>query len=154
MVQLASAADNRGWYPSMLAPAQFAERFVFALPAGFNGRIVLSYPAIPDDYTPSGVAEFEALHEKYGIGYANSVAQVAAFLSTRVLIAALERAGPDLSRESLIAALEQFNDYAPGLSPPVSFAAGRRLGVRGAHVLRVDLAAGRLDGEKRWVAID
>lgn len=154
MVDFAGAADRLGWHPTMLSPAQFAERRVFDLPAQFTGRVLLSYPALPDDYTEAGVAEFESLHEKFGIGYANSVAQVAAFLATKVLFEALERAGPDLSRDSLIVALEQFDDYSPGLSPPISFDAGRRLGVRGAHILRVDLEAGRLDSEKRWIAID
>ena len=51
-------------------------------------------------------------------------------------------------------ALEEFDDFSPGLSPPISFDAFQRAGVRGAHVLRVDLAGGRLDSEKRWVAID
>ena len=154
MLDFAGAADELGWQPTMLAPAQFAERHVFDLPTTFSGRTLLSYPALPDDYTTTGVAEFESLHEKFGIAYANSVAQVAAFLATRVLFEALERAGPDLSRASLIAALEQFDDYAPGLSPPISYSANRRIGVRGAHVLRVDLEAGRLDSEKRWITID
>lgn len=154
MIQFAGAADELAWYPAVLAPAQFAERRVFDLPAKFSGRILLSYPALPDDYTPSGVAEFESLHEKYGIGYANSVSQVAAFLATKVLLEALERAGPDLSRDALIAALEEFEEFAPGLSPPISFDKARRTGVQGAHVLRVDLAGGRLDSEKHWVDID
>ena len=154
MLDFAGASDKLAWYPSLLAPAQFAEQGVFALPAKFTGRIFLSYPALPDDYTSTGIAEFESLHEKFGIGYANSVAQIAAFQATRVLLEALERAGPDLSRDTLIAALEQFDNFAPGLSPPISFDIERRLGVRGAHVLRVDLEAGRLDSEKRWVPID
>jgi hypothetical protein len=70
------------------------------------------------------------------------------------LFEALERAGPGLSRDALIAALEKFGDFEPGLSPPISFDTERRLGVRGAHVLRVDLVGGRLDSEKHWVSID
>jgi ABC-type branched-subunit amino acid transport system substrate-binding protein len=154
MLEFARAADQLGWYPSMLSPAQFAERGVWELPEKFSGQILLSYPALADDYTPSGIEEFESLHEKFRIGYANSVAQIAAFSSTKVLFEALERAGPGLSRDALIAALEEFGGFEPGLSPPISFDAGRRLGVRGAYVLRVDLDGGRLDSEKRWVSID
>jgi ABC-type branched-subunit amino acid transport system substrate-binding protein len=154
MLDFAAAADKLGWHPTMLAPAQFAESYVFSLPAKFTGRILLSYPALPDDYTEAGVAEFESLHEKFGIGYGNSLAQVSAFLATKVLFEALDRAGPDLSRDSLIAALEEFDEFAAGLSPPISYDGLRRTGVKGAHILRVDLAAGRLDSEKRWVEID
>lgn len=154
LLDFAGAADTLGWHPTMLAPAQFAERVVFGMPAKFTGRILLSYPALPDDYTEAGIAEFESLHEKFGIGYANSVAQVSAFLATKVLFEALERAGPDLSRDSLIAALEEFDDFAAGLSPPISYDAFRRTGVKGAHVLRVDLSVGKLDSEKHWIEIN
>jgi hypothetical protein len=43
MLEFARAADQLGWYPSMLSPAQFAERGVWELPEKFSGQILLSY---------------------------------------------------------------------------------------------------------------
>jgi ABC-type branched-subunit amino acid transport system substrate-binding protein len=42
MLEFARAADQLGWYPSMLSPAQFAERGVWELPEKFSGQILLS----------------------------------------------------------------------------------------------------------------
>jgi len=153
LLDLARTAERRDWRPLLLAPARFAERVVFELPAGFDGRVYLAYPALPDDYTQTGVAQFEMLHQRHGIDFAESLAQVAAFTATRVLVEALNRAGADLSRAALIAALESFDGFSPGLTPRVSFGLDRRVGSLGAHVLRVDLAAGRLDAEKRWISL-
>lgn len=148
---IANAADKAGWHPSLLAPARFAEPVVFDVPEAFDGRVYLAYPALPDDYTEQGVIEFELLHKNYSLDFAESLAQVAAFSAARVLIEGLERAGPTLSRESLVDALERMDDFEPGLGPEVSFGENRRIGVLGAHVLRPDLSRGWLDAEKRWI---
>ena len=148
---IANAADRAGWHPLLLAPARFAESVVFDVPEAFDGRIYLAYPALPDDYTEQGVIRFEILHQKYGLDFTESLAQVAAFSASQVLIEGLQRAGPGLSRESLIAALEQLTGFEPGLGPEVSFDEHRRIGVLGAHVLRPDLSKGWLDAEKRWI---
>ncbi|HEY5644101.1 MAG TPA: ABC transporter substrate-binding protein [Woeseiaceae bacterium] len=153
LLEFARAADGRDWRPLLLAPARFAERVVFELPTGFDGRTYLAYPSLPDDYTEAGVIEFELLHQRHGIDFSESLAQVAAFTATRVLVEALDRAGPEPSRGALIAALESLDDFSPGLTPAITFGADRHIGSLGAHVLRVDLAAGRLDAEKRWISL-
>jgi ABC-type branched-subunit amino acid transport system substrate-binding protein len=153
LLEFAKAAAGVDWRPLLLAPARFAERVVFELPAAFDGHVYLAYPSLPDDYTEAGVIQFELLHQRHGIDFSESLAQVAAFTATRVLIEALDRAGPNLSRSALIGSLESLSEFSPGLTPKVSFGLGRRVGSLGAHVLRVDLAAGRLDAEKRWVSL-
>jgi len=151
---VALEADNVGWLPLLLAPARFAEPVVFDLPMAFDGRVFLAYPALPDDYTEKGIIDFEILHQRYGLEFSESLAQVAAFTAARVLVEGLESAGPGLSRESLIDALEQLREFQPGLTPKVSFDQQRRVGVPGAYVLRPDLSRGWLDAEKRWVDLE
>jgi hypothetical protein len=56
-----------------------------------------------------------------------------------VLVEGLRRAGKELTREKLVAALEGFYEYQVGLLPPLTFHANRRIGALGAHVVSVDL---------------
>ena len=152
-VEFARIAEQRSFRPALLAPARFAERVVFELPRSFDGRVYLSYPALPSDHSESGVIDFELLHHRHDIDYSNSLAQVAAFTATRVLVDALQHAGSSPSRAALVSALEAMRNFSPGLTPAVSFGPGQRIGARGAHVLRVDLAEGRLDAEQRWISL-
>jgi hypothetical protein len=71
-----------------------------------------------------------------------------------VLIEGLQRAGQDLTREKLIAALETLYRFDAGLGAPVSFGPNRRIGARGAFVATVDLARHGLEGQARWVDLD
>lgn len=153
LLALARAAQSKAWHPSLLAPALYAERVVFELPAAFDDRVWLAYPSLPDDRTEAGVRAFETLHEDFGFGYEYSLAQMAAFSAVRVLIEGLEIAGRDLTREGLLEALESLEGFEPGLTPAMTFDAARRIGVNGAHVLRVDIDGGRLDADKRWIEL-
>jgi ABC-type branched-subunit amino acid transport system substrate-binding protein len=148
----AGAAGGLDWFPYLLAPALLAERAALEIPPGFGRRVLLAYPALPTDRTSEGVAAFEAVHERAGLDYAHSVAQVAAFTAARVLVEGLERAGPDPDRGLFIASLEGMSGFRPGLTPPVSFGSDRRLGPGGAHVVEVDVATGTLDGSRAvWI---
>ena len=154
LVELARAAENRSWQPDLLAPAFLAERGVFELPTAFDGRVYLAYASLPSDHTQAGIDLFEGLHRDHRIDYDNSVAQIAAFAATRVLVEGLERAGPNLSRDVLITALESLQDFEPGLTSAVSYGPERRIGSLGTHVVSVDLAGRRLDAGQNWISLD
>ncbi len=66
--------------------------------------------------------------------------QVAALGSAMVLVEGLSRAGRDLSRQKLLAALESLQGFETGLMPRLSYNADRRIGSYGAYVVKVDLA--------------
>lgn len=153
-VELGLQAVADDWRPTLLAPGILAERGVFDLPQAFRGEVFLAYASLPSDRTQDGVELFEALHSDGGLDYRNSVAQVAAFSAARVLVAALERAGPAPSRERVVSALESLEDFRPGLTAPVSFGPERRMGPGGAYVVRVDLATRQLDADVRWISLD
>ena len=153
-VALGSEAIELDWKPTLLAPGIRAERGVFELPPSFDGQVFLAYASLPTDHTQDGTSLFEALHRDRGLNYRESVSQIAAFSAARVLVEALEKAGPGLSREQLVASLEDMENFQPGLTAPVSFNPNRRMGPGGAHVVHVDLVNGRLDGESLWVDLD
>jgi ABC-type branched-subunit amino acid transport system substrate-binding protein len=153
-VELGAKATELGWKPALLAPGIRAESGVFSIPQSFAGEVYLAYASLPSDHTQDGTVLFEALHRDRGLNYRESVSQIAAFSAARVLVEALQKAGPDLSREQLILALEDMENFQPGLSAAVSFNSSRRMGPDGAHVVRVDLVNGRLDGESFWINLD
>jgi len=153
-IELGKRASELDWKPTLLAPGILAERGVFEIPETFGGQVYLSYAALPTDHTPSGTNLFEALHRDRSLNYRESVSQIAAFSAAQVLAQALKTAGPDLSREQLVASLEDMDNFQPGLTPAISFAPARRMGPGGVHVVRIDLVNGRLDGESIWVKLD
>jgi branched-chain amino acid transport system substrate-binding protein len=58
--------------------------------------------------------------------------------SALAVIAALEQAGRDLSRESFVAAMEQLSVKSDIMAGPIAFAADRRDGLRDVFVVRFD----------------
>jgi len=67
-----------------------------------------------------------------------------------ILGEALKRAGRDLTRDKLIEELETLHGFATGYAPPVTYTPTRRLGARGAYVLKLDLT-GQTLGAGEWV---
>jgi hypothetical protein len=64
--------------------------------------------------------------------------QVATMATLRVFTEALKRAGRDLTREKVIATLEQLYDFPTGLAPPITFNRNRRIGAAGAWIVEED----------------
>jgi ABC-type branched-subunit amino acid transport system substrate-binding protein len=149
--QFARRAAQADLQPLLLSPALLAERNVFELPDSFNRRVLLAYASLPTDYSPEGAADFEQLHEKYGIDYSYSIAQVNAYLAARVLVEGLERAGRSLTRQELASALASLDGFHAGLAPALSYGEGRRIGSIGVHIVPVDLTEDRFTEPVRWI---
>ena len=122
------------------------------LPASsFNDKIFIAFPTLPADITGEGMAEFRALHEKYKFAPRHTASQLAAYAAAKVFVAALTRAGKDLSRETLITALESLYDYETGLTPRITFGPNKRVGAAGAHVLKIDLVEKQFATANGWI---
>jgi hypothetical protein len=74
--------------------------------------------------------------------------------AARVFVEALRRAGRDLSRERAIEALEGLHEFRTGYTPPITFGPERRVGARGANIVAIDPASGRVTPVGGWQAID
>ena len=151
LAQLTRHAQQADWKPLLLSPALLSERNIFDLPDSFSGRVLLAYASLPTDYSPEGAEEFELLHEKYGFDYSYSIAQVNAYIAAKVLIEALDRAGRRLSRAKIVTALEELDDFHPGLAPALSYGEDRRIGSVGVHIVPVDLVEDRFTEPVRWI---
>ena len=151
LAQFSRSAAQADWQPLLLSPGLLAERSVFDLPDSFDGRVLLSYPSLPTDYTPEGTSDFELLHDRYGFDYSYSIAQVNAYIAARLLVEALGRAGRNLTRNGIVNALENLDDFHPGLAPALSYDEDRRIGSVGVHIVPADLVGDRFTEPVRWI---
>ena len=138
-VELLRAAAEADWQPAFLAPA--ARVPAADMPGA--GRIYLALPALPGVGSAAGRQTFDALRQRVGLP-AQQPALQAAYAAAQVLIEGLKRSGRAVSRERLMAELESLHGFDTGVTQPVGFGLGRRVGVNGAHVLMRDMATGRL----------
>ncbi|MNN46418.1 hypothetical protein D3C81_1607990 [compost metagenome] len=109
------------------------------MPHAFSERVFLAYPFVPEDWTAAGRAALIELRKRTGLGGQHAVLQVSAYCSMLLLSEGLKRAGRDVSRQSLIEAVESLHDFDTGLTPQLNFGPGKRLGLSGAHIVRVQL---------------
>lgn len=151
---LLQEADRQGWRPRFLATAAAADDSLFRAPAAFDGKVFLALPMPPGGPAPDAAATYRDLAAKARLPAGNASAQFSALAAAEVLIEALERAGRDLSREKLVDELEKLRQLHTGFAPPITYSASRRLGARGAFVMRVDLAGKRLVPEGGWLEVE
>lgn len=146
------AADRLGWRPRFLATGTAADDSLLSAPTGFDGRIFLSLPTRDPD--PKATASYRALSAAYKLPQDNLSAQLSALAAADTLIEALRRAGREVNREKLVDQLEALRGLDTGFVPPLTYGPARRLGARGAYVLKVDLQGKRLVPEGGWVEVE
>src|SRR5687768_3447020 len=151
---LMNEAAGRNWFPHILLQNGIATSTLFEAPAGFEGKVFLTFPTAPVDQTEEAIKEFRRLGEKYKLPQRHFAAQVTAYSSAKILIEALKRAGKDLSRERLIQALEGFYNYQTGLTPPITYGPNRRVGAMGAYVVMLDLKGKKFVPVSGWVGMN
>ncbi|AKJ30555.1 ABC transporter substrate-binding protein [Caldimonas brevitalea] len=86
---------------------------------------------MPFPYTPATpvVREFQGLMQQYAPGKVISYASMESFVAAKVLVEALRRAGPEPTREKVLAALEAVRDYDVG-GFKIGFGPNNRIGSR------------------------
>jgi ABC-type branched-subunit amino acid transport system substrate-binding protein len=141
--RLAERLQAAGQVPYLFAASNQVAGDLLQVPSDFSRRVFLAYPFVPSDWTLSGRLALTQLRERQGLGGQHAVLQVGAFSSMLLLSEGMKQAGRDASREKLISALEGLHDFDTGLTPLISFGPGRRLGLRGAHIVTVDLPGQR-----------
>jgi ABC-type branched-subunit amino acid transport system substrate-binding protein len=151
---LMAEAEKLGWFPTVLLPGAGASAGLFDAPAGFDGKLFMSFPTTPGDQTAQGLGEFRALAAKYKLPPNHLAAQLSAYGAAKILTEALKRTGRDLSREGLIAALEGLYEYQTGLTPAITYGPNRRVGASGAYVVAVDLKERRFLPASGWISIN
>lgn len=136
---LLAEGEKIAWRPRVFIPGAFVSKEIFDLSAEFQDRVYLSYPTLPSDQTPAGLAEIRALLASRGFSLGHRTSQITAFVAAKILVEGLMDAGRVLSRDKLLRALEKLYEIRTGLTPPITFGANRRIGALGAYVVTVDL---------------
>lgn len=100
-----------------------------------------------------GLKEMREVGQRYGMDkYLNLQQYVQGWTAGRVYVEALKKAGKDLTRESLMAAIESMNDYdTQGLSAPVSFSSKNHNGVRAVRFFGYDFNKNEMVPVSDWI---
>ena len=148
-----AAAEKSNWTPALYLPGALTGKDILDAPPAFKGRIFLSFPSVPADIKPAALDNLRALAAKYKLPQGHLAAQISAYVAAQLMVEGLKRAGRDLSREKLIAALEGLYEYDTGLMPPLTYSPNRRVGAAGAYIVNVDIEKKQFVPVGGWVGI-
>jgi ABC-type branched-subunit amino acid transport system substrate-binding protein len=141
------------WTPRLLVTGMAADASLYAVPLAFEGRLFVGLPSQPGGPVGDAADRYRKLAAA-GLGREHLTAQLSALAAAEILIEALKRSGRDVTREKLVEQLETLRSFETGYAPPVTYAAGRRLGARGAYIVRIDLKERRLVTAGGWVEVE
>jgi ABC-type branched-subunit amino acid transport system substrate-binding protein len=144
------AADRAGWRPRVLVTATAADGALFEAPAAFDGRIFAALPTSGGP-TQQAATAYRDLAASAKLPQEHLSAQLTALAGVEVLLEALRRAGRDVSRDKLVTQLEALRLFPTGYIPPVTYGPSRRLGAKGAFIVKVDLKEKKLAPASGWV---
>ena len=150
---LAEEAARIDWKPVLLLPGSLAGREILSTSTAFQGRIYMSFPLRSSDQTPAAAAQYRDFAARHKIEAGNLAVALSAYSAARVLVEGLKKAGRDVSREKLIAALEGMYKFETGLTPPFTYGANRRIGAQGAYVAEVEFARKNLIPVGGWIEV-
>jgi len=137
-----SAIAERDARLILLVPAALLDAAPVDLPqpASLAGRLVVARPIVPE----------ASLNRPGDVLSPADRGQLALF-ALKILVEGLKEAGRDLDRDSLQKALERFSSPPIGPIPSISFGPGRRVGRRGACILRLSRDARTFAVDTAWI---
>jgi ABC-type branched-subunit amino acid transport system substrate-binding protein len=152
--ELLARAAALGWRPRVYLLAALAAGAVPDAPEGFAGRLYLAAPGLPSDFSAKGLELLRLAGPASPPAAAARPAPYAraALAAIEALREALTRCGREVSREGLIAALEDLRGFDTGLGPALTFGPDRRIGAIGAYIVTYDPRQGTLAPAGGWVS--
>lgn len=84
-----------------------------------------------------GVAEYRDLLARYAPGEQPDTVGLEGFVNAKILVEGLRRAGPELTREKFIAAIESIRDYSLGIANTVNFSPQNHQGLERVYFTRM-----------------
>jgi acyl-CoA hydrolase len=129
----AHAADFRpDWLGSYVLSGP--DLFQFAGTEATHGLRATSYPAGPR-YHRGERLFLKAMEHKFGDEAPGTHSRIG-YAAAQLVVEGLKRAGPDLTRDGFIAALEGLEDWTGGLLPPISYSATDHRGLTALAMMR------------------
>ncbi|MDX2263369.1 MAG: ABC transporter substrate-binding protein [Hyphomicrobiales bacterium] len=113
---------------SFVGSTALADELMLLGPRYAKGVIVTQVVPAVNDYS-SVILEYKTALNKHFPGVAPDYVSLEGYISAKVLIEGLRRAGPQLDVERVVEALESMRDYDMGLGAPISFTRSKHQGV-------------------------
>ncbi len=141
---LLKEAQKIGFRPKWLMTYVLADPILLALAGGAAEGVYAGAWLVDPENAPEAAKYREALakyfpDEKPG-GYS-----ISSYAVAEIIVEALKRAGPDLTREKFIAALESLKDFTTGLTPPFSYSETEHQGIKQIAIVQAQ--------QGRWVPV-
>ena len=149
--RLLAAAAAEDWRADVFLLGPLAGQLGSRLETSFEGRVFLSLPTMPLDHSGRKRQSYRELAVDYQLPAPPSPGDLTALTAVVVLHEALQRVGRDLTREKLLATLEELYGYETGFGPPISFGPNRRVGAQGAYVVAFDTRHRSLTAASGWI---
>jgi len=121
-------------HPLILIPGSIELPSIMDLPGAAEGRVALAFSWLPGDER-EGTELYRKLAGAHKLSSAQLRSQLLALASIRTLVEGLQRGGQELSREILVRALEGLYQFRTGITPPLTFGPGRRVGSKSERIL-------------------
>jgi ABC-type branched-subunit amino acid transport system substrate-binding protein len=135
--------------PALAAFLSTVQSGVALLPPQVAARALLAAPAFPPDTRQA--EDFFAVLEAGNSPHTFLGLRTAAFAAASALVQALRSSGSRLSREGLIHTLEHFQQIETGVTAPITFGPGRRVGSAGAVILSFEPASRTFVSAGGWL---
>lgn len=122
------------WWPPLLFAGAAIPPSLFdrVRPAG---GVWIALPTAARDQSPAALSAYLELVSRHRIPTEHRVSQFAALTSLALFLDAAQRCGGDVTRQSLLRAVDDTHGFHSGLFPPLTYGAGRHIGSTGAWVL-------------------
>ena len=135
-------------------PGYFVGSDILKLAPAQAARLEMVYPTVPGSVADETLDNFLAFLRKNGLPADLLNTRLYAYAAGEILIEGLKRAGKRLTRKKLIEAMETLYGFDAGLSKPVSYGSRRRVGLRGAYIVSLDIENRALFSSGDWVDLD
>ncbi len=132
-----SEMDKIGFKPKLLSSAVINDPALFQLAGpGIEGLIITSWlPDFADTSNPK-VAEYQEFMKKYAPDEQIGGFSLSGYTQAQLTTEALKRAGKDLTRESLITALESLQNWDGSVLPGISYSADDHQGAKSVYFMQ------------------
>lgn len=151
LVALSRDDDSPERAPRLLLPGYFVTREVSNLPAAYAVNLEMTYLTVLDS---GQLAQFSRFMGRNRLGPDLLNTRLYAYGASEILIEGIKRAGKRLTRKKLVDEIEKFYAFDAGLNRPVTFGSQRRIGLRGAYIVRLDADSGNPVATDTWIQLE
>jgi ABC-type branched-subunit amino acid transport system substrate-binding protein len=150
LASLLSASRAAEWQATVLVPSALLNPAALQNGGLLPAHLYISLPTGPADQNTAALEAYSRLAAGSHVARKHVTAQFAALASAQLFMAALERAGRELTRRKLLDTIDGIRALDTGLVPPLTFNANRHIGSTGSYIAAIGASAEQ-DGEIVWI---